>query len=57
MSRVQQIKAMIPVASKAATAAQQELLAKATAMSLEPWEQCPEVWKTKAAFFLWMRVV
>ena len=22
---------------------------------LEPWEQCPTVWKTKAAFFLWMR--
>ncbi len=24
-------------------------------MPLEPWEQCPEVWKTKAAFFAWMR--
>ena len=22
---------------------------------LEPWEQCPDVWKTKAAFFQWMR--
>ena len=22
---------------------------------LEPWEQCPTVWKTKAAFFQWMR--
>ncbi len=24
-------------------------------VSLEPWEQCPTVWKTKAAFFAWMR--
>ncbi len=23
--------------------------------SIEPWEQCPDVWKTKAAFFQWMR--
>ena len=23
--------------------------------SLEPWKQCPDVWKTKAAFFQWMR--
>ena len=22
---------------------------------LEPWEQCPDVWKTKPAFFQWMR--
>ena len=22
---------------------------------LEPWEQCPTVWKTKAQFFQWMR--
>ena len=22
---------------------------------LEPWEQCSDVWKTKAAFFNWMR--
>ncbi len=22
---------------------------------LEPWEQCPTVWKTKPAFFQWMR--
>ena len=21
----------------------------------EPWEQCPDVWKTKAMFFQWMR--
>ena len=23
--------------------------------SLEPWEQCPDVWKTKSMFFQWMR--
>ncbi len=23
--------------------------------SLEPWQQCPTVWKTEAAFFIWMR--
>ena len=21
----------------------------------EPWEECPEIWKTKASFFTWMR--
>ncbi len=26
-----------------------------TCKVLEPWQQCPDVWKTKAAFFLWMR--
>ena len=25
------------------------------AKHLEPWEQCPTVWKTKAQFFQWMR--
>ncbi len=25
------------------------------AKSLEPWQQCPDVWKTKAQFFQWMR--
>lgn len=24
-------------------------------VALEPWEQCPDVWKTKPAFFQWMR--
>ena len=23
--------------------------------ALEPWEQCPDVWKTEATFFQWMR--
>ncbi len=27
----------------------------AVAHGKEPWEQCPDVWKTKAAFFAWMR--
>ncbi len=25
------------------------------AKALEPWEQCPDVWKTEAEFFQWMR--
>ena len=29
--------------------------AVAVAQGKEPWEQCPDVWKTKAAFFQWMR--
>jgi len=28
---------------------------KEASKPLEPWEQCPDVWKTKAAFFQWMR--
>jgi len=28
---------------------------KVTMVGKEPWEQCPDVWKTKAQFFQWMR--
>ena len=69
MSRVSKVKtltpelvlACLPKAMEIATAAQQGMIADAAllsikgAVSLEPWEQCPDVWKTKAAFFLWMR--
>lgn len=61
--------AAIPEATEAAIAKQQEMLAKAKPVyltskvlgelskpaPLEPWEQCPAVWKTKAQFFQWMR--
>ncbi len=36
----------------------EQLLAEpplATSKVLEPWEQCPDVWPTKAKFFQWMR--
>jgi len=29
--------------------------AKQASATLEPWEQCPDVWKTKPAFFQWVR--
>ncbi len=35
--------------------AQWEAKMLAKPVPLEPWEQCPDVWKTKAAFFQWMR--
>lgn len=48
-----QVVAAIPKAMEEATAKQQAMIAKAK--PLEPWEQCPDVWKTKAAFFQWIR--
>lgn len=30
-------------------------VSKAVKAGLEPWEQCPDVWPTKAKFFQWMR--
>lgn len=30
-------------------------MSRASSTNLEPWEQCPDVWKTKATFFQWMR--
>lgn len=30
-------------------------MSRASKRALEPWEQCPDVWKTKAQFFQWMR--
>lgn len=49
------VAACIPKAMDAAEDAQTMLLAQAVAEGLEPWEQCPDVWKTKAMFFQWMR--
>ena len=45
----------IAVAMEAAEDAQTMLLAQAVHKGLEPWEQCPDVWETKAQFFQWMR--
>lgn len=42
---------LVEEAAASATKEQQAMIAE----SLEPWEQCPDVWKTKATFFQWMR--
>ena len=49
MGRVSKLKRAVKVAHKV------EELLDAFTKPLEPWEQCPDVWKTKAAFFQWMR--
>ena len=54
-STLDMVTAAIPAAAEAAQDAQTMLLAQAVVEGLEPWEQCPDVWKTKAAFFQWMR--
>jgi len=30
-------------------------MSRTSKVGKEPWEQCPDVWKTKAQFFQWMR--
>ena len=50
---IAKVVAALPQAMEDATAEQQALLAKVE--SLEPWQQCPDVWKTEAEFFQWMR--
>jgi len=47
--------AAIPKAMAEATAKQLVMIEKAKVKTLEPWEQCPDVWKTKPAFFQWVR--
>jgi hypothetical protein len=53
---IAKIVAALPKAIDEATATQLLTIETAKAISsLEPWQQCPTVWKTKAAFFAWMR--
>jgi len=46
---------VIAKATDAAQDVQTLLLAQAVVKGMEPWEQCPDVWPTKAKFFQWMR--
>ena len=47
--------AVMPQVAEQVEDAQTMLLAQAVHKGLEPWEQCPDVWKTKASFFQWIR--
>ena len=51
---VKKLKALLPAAAEQASIEQRKLIEQAK-KSLEPWEQCPDVWKTKASFFQWIR--
>jgi hypothetical protein len=58
VSKIVMIQSCVEQAGREATVKQLETIAKAAsakAKALEPWEQCPDVWKTKAAFFQWVR--
>jgi len=33
----------------------EKFMSRVSKVPLEPWQQCPDVWKTEAQFFIWMR--